>query len=596
VKDDLDKERKVMDRTLACVARVFHMPNLFYQYEILHDIPINSIGRKLTVCFCILMVLLYLPLTIYYQSTQLLHLRKWDIGVEFANELAARGNDRSQLREYVNRTLREKFSEVKLSEEALTEMQCPCQGMDALLFKNFANIRVNQTRCETLPDKILKYLFRATAVMQIKDVLAVHEQVNLTGTPLWDLIEDPARGREMWYANLLENAQVVCRTYNETGVGCFWDALGSAGLTLCNVFVNLAAVEVESLLQSWLPYSGELLTPTHWDSMQQAMRKTFVRQVETQINASLRFGDAQNVIEQPYTRFNQFTRYIGAKATWDKTSWQPWVESHLLDVNPATGEIGGRLQEPGPCDWQSNSTESAAHCSSINFLQVLLTSNGDSVGNVSAMLTDFEFDYGKYANRCWSKAHQCKWTEEAKMTYMEIFEVLFACLGSIIMVAKTLTSTFLVFFLKRPTKQETEGVAQTSSESTETGAGEAPVLDANDDCHHSSEGTACVGVEVVQTDEKGDLIQRLMKQVEELQSQIRVLEERQMLLESRCQERQLHDESQKETGKSEKAQQQYVEMLASPPEARSGRGDAVAVPDDEPRASKEQLMNMRVYV
>jgi len=579
---------RAVDSCFAGIIRLFRwlasiVPNLFYQYELLHELPRNSIGKELTLCFCILCSFMYWPIAIYYQSTTAVSVRKWDIGVEFENELAARGNDKSQFQEFVERRLRDKFTEVSRRETVLTPMQCPCQGMDALHFMRFANIRVHADFCEIVPLAFLESSTRHRARAMIDEYMRLH----IHDQSIYDwYLKDPAIGFDRLANEELAGAKRACRSVNETAPGCFEDNPASAALTLCNMALRFANVEAQNLLQSWLPYSGELLTPKHWDSMQNAMRKTFVRQVTAQIKALREYGYVRDMVEQPVTMWNHYHRNPVSTVMGGGT-FEYNVSFFLLDFDGYSGKIGGRNeQKPDFCDWQTEAFTRGKHCSGARFVDVVMSFNNKSVDDIDAMLANFDFNYGAYANLCWSKGHQCQWTEESKLTFLEIFVALFTCLGSIILVARFVTSTVLVFFLKRGDQQETKGVAKTCNESIETGGVEVPVLDANDDCHHSSAGTASVGVEVVQTDEMGYLILSLKEEVEQLksqmrdlehvQSQMRDLEHRQALLESSHKERQLRDESQDAIV----AQQQHMESL-----------DA-----DIRRPSKEYLINLRAYV
>jgi len=612
-KDDLEKERVAVDRSLAGIVRLFHVPNLFYQYELLHDLPMNSIGKKLTVCFCIMLACLYVPIAIYYQSTTAMSVRKWDIGVEFESELAARGNDKSQFQAFVERRLRDKFTEVSRQETALTLMQCPCQGMDALRFMNFANIGVDADFCEPVPLAFIEFLTRQKAREFMDQIMMMHEMFNYSGTPVHDMyLKDPAKGFDLAANEELAAAKMACLSINETAPGCLEDNPAIAARTLCNIALRFAYVEAQNLLESWLPYSGELLTPKHWDAMQNVTRKTFVRRVKAQSQALREYGYVWDMVEQPVTMWNHYHRKTlqivagGRNATFEyNVSW------FLMDFDKYSGKIGGRNEEqPDFCDWQTEAVTRSAHCSGVRFVDVLMLSNNKSLDDIDAMLASFHLNYGAYANLCWSKGHQCQWTEESKLTYLEILGALFTCLGSIILVARFVTSTVLVFFLQRPAQQEAKRAAKTSNESIETGGAEVPILDANDDCRHSSAGTACVGVEVVQTEEKEHRILSLMKEVEQLRSRMRDLvhfqsqlrdlehfpsqmhdlEHRQTLLESRDKELQLRDESQDAI----EAQQQQMKSLDAPLEPQSEK--EIAMGPTELRTSKEYLMNLRSYV
>jgi len=586
-KDDLEKERVAVDRSSAGIVRLFHVPNLFYQYELLHELPINSIGKKLTICFCILLACLYLPVAIYYQSTTAVSVHKWDIGVEFENENATRGDNKSQFQEFVQQRLRDKFAEVSGREGLLTPMQCPCQGMEALHFLNFADIRVHADFCEPVPLAFLEFTSRETTREVIELFKMQVEQYNLWELPEWQLyLKDPAKVLDEMANETFVHLKKICRSVNETAPGCTEDNAASAAKTLCNVARRFAYVEAQNLLQSWLPYSGELLTPQHWDSMQNATRETFVRRVKAQTQALREYGYVRDMVEQPVTIWNHHHR-LPVKAVVGGPGIEYDVKLWLLDFDLMSGKIGGRNElTPDFCDWQTEALTRGKHCSGVRYVETLMSYNNKSFDDIEAMLANFDFHYGAYASLCVELGHQCQWTESSKLTYLEMIGVLFACLGSIILVAKFLTTTFLVFFLKRPAQQETKGVAKTSNESIETGSAEVPVLDANDDCHHSSAGTASVGVEVVQTDEMGYLILSLKEEVEQLksqmrdlehvQSQMRDLEHRQALLESSHKERQLRDESQDAIV----AQQQQTESL-----------DAGIR-----RTSKEYSMNLRAYV
>jgi len=570
----VEKERVAVDRSLAGIVRSFHVPNLFYEYELLHGLPINSIGKKLTICFFILLACLYLPIAMYYQSMTHVSVHKWDIGVEFEKERAARGDNKSQFQEFVEQRLRDKFTEVSRREGLLTPMQCPCQGMEALHFLSFASIRVRADFCEPVPLAFLEFSSRANARELLERFKTQHEQLDFSGTPVYEqYLKDPAKGLERLTNDIRAELKNLCRSVNESAPGCFEDNSASAALTLCNVAQRFAYVEAQNLLQSWLPYSGELLIPEHWDSMQKAMRETFVRQVKAQSQALREYGYARDMVEQPVTMWNHHHRKPLQTVVGRDTSL------FLLDFDRFSGKIGGRNEQtPNFCDWQTEDITRVKHCSGVRYVEVLMSYNNKSLDEIDAMLANFDFDYGAYASSCWAKGHQCQWTENSQLTYLEMFGALFACLGSIILVAKVLTNNVLVFFLKRPAQQETKGVAKTSNESIETGSAEVPVSDANDDCHHSSAGTASVAVEVAQTDERGYLILSLKEEFEQLKSQMRDLEHvhRQALLESSHKERQLRDESQDAIV----AQQQHMESL-----------DA-----DIRRPSKEYLINLRAYV